>query len=38
LLFELKWDTQKPYSDYINFIEEDETWFAESVAKGGESK
>ena len=37
LLFELKWDTQTPYSDYINFIEEDEMWFAESVMKGGES-
>lgn len=37
LLCELKWNTQTPYSDYINFIEEDEMWFAESVMKGGES-
>ena len=38
LLSELKWDAQAPHSDYINFIEEDEMWFAESVVKGGESK
>lgn len=38
LLSELKWDAQAPHSDYINFIEEDEMWFAESVVKGGDNE
>ena len=40
LLQELKWNSQIPYSDYINFIKEDEAWFFEEAikeAKGGES-
>lgn len=38
LLNELRRDAETPYSDYINFIEKDEYWFAESIAKGGESE
>lgn len=35
LLNELSWEQRTPYSDYINFIEEDEDWFVSKVAKGG---
>ena len=36
LLNELTWEQRTPYSDYINFIEDEEWWFVEKILEGGE--